>query len=246
MGFFYFIVGHHQLILAANWAGDSQVIDLNSMKKCWSLPKYPLSGCEYPSIGCAGGGVVNGLILICGSNYSYKPFCYTYDPDENDWSQHACLEKRALYSGITVIKGALMLTGGYNLYLNYETQMVYAESERDRGIIEYGPRLRRGRYHHCTVNLLDGRFLVVGGYIQDDWVDRAILTTEFHAFNWSSYLGPSLPSERIDPACVVFHSPLHNNRYVVLIIGQKDWRTRGQQLLVLDYTQPLATWERCE
>ena len=209
------------------------MIDLQSMKMCRKLPGYPQS----TGYGCA--GVVDGSILVCGSYDSDEPFCYTYNKDQNRWKFLTSLRSAAVYSGCAVINGALLLTGGHTgYYVTPKTKMVYPD-----GKINHGPKLLQPRYHHCAVNLLDGRFLVVGGSFQySNSLPRRLLTSEFHDFrSGSAYYGPSLPSVRVDPACVLFHSPLHNNRSVVLVIGMS-----GQKLIVLDYTQPLATWETRE
>ena len=201
---------------------------------CRKLPGYP------GHIGYVGAGVVDGSILFCGNENCCSAYCYTYDQNRNSWEYYTSLVRTALYSGCTVINGTLLLTGGYTgSYVTSKTQIVSADS-----MLHYGPNLLEPRYHHCAVNLLDGRFLVIGGSFRDRGSDRGrgLLTTEFHDFgNGSAYYGPSLPSIRIDPACALFHSPLHNNRSVVLVIGKSY-----QPLFVLDFTQPLATWKTCE
>ena len=182
---------------------------------------------------------MGGVIMICHTD-SYERSCFSFRRDINFWEHRTSLRSAARFSGSTIIHGALLLTGGHNGYdVTSRTQIV------TDGRVVTGPNLLGPRYHHCVVNLHDGRFLVVGG--KSHYYDPGLLTSEFHDLKTgSSHYGPPLISVRIDPACVHFHSPLHNNRTVVLIFGK--YKDSGSQfkVQVIDFTQPLATWNWCK
>ena len=204
------------------------MINLLSSTTCNSIAQYPLKVVH----SC--GSLLSGQPLICGGyaweTDSYISKCYIHSPDTNIWTQHAQLRlARIVHASVSVPEG-VWFTGGYDgeNWMN-TTEIVYKN-----GTVVQGPQLPTVKADHCMVDLQDGRYMFIGG-----WPERK----EVLIFDWDTKTfsrGPSIIKNRRYHGCTLFHSPLHENRPVVVTMGGFDERSSE----ILDFTNPDAVWQQ--
>ena len=131
------------------------------------------------------------------------------------------------------LKQAIRANLLYTLGSSYTatTELIYPN-----GTVTSGPTLpaAAGRYGHCMVNLNDGRIGILGGRGPIDYKKVMIFNPADNTFTD----GPTLLYNRYSAGCTIFHSPLHDNRPVIMIAGGLDQATAE----VYDYTNGNA-WE---
>ena len=199
----------------------SQVIDVSSSTSCANLPSYPFA------MTLAAGGVVNGSPIICGGQIRTKEqieSCHRFDWNSNSWKLHSNMTSRRYSHASTVVKNALFITGGYDSSELATTEYIYAN-----GTVQSGPNLPFGRDGHCSVTLHDGKVMILGASYPSSLKRNVIIMDPAHN---SFTRGPSLSYERVNAACTLFNSPLHNGRPVVLAAGGSIQPTAE----VYDYT----------
>jgi len=224
-----------QILVATGTDGDySQVVDLQSTKKCSNLPSYPvlLSG--------ATGGLINGSPLICGGygrprgeshlSDDDQPSCYMYDKTSQTWNWHSNTETKRYASASALVKGTLWVTGG-------SPDVASTEFIHGNGTITTGPSLPTARSSHCMITLHDKRVMILGGFSNSNLKSVVIFNPADESFT----NGPTLLYKRYHAACTLFLSALHDNRPVVLVAGGSDQATAE----LFDYTNGDA-WEEIE
>ena len=194
---------------------------------------------QYPEkVRHSAGGLIDNRISICGGYYpdtgSLTASCYQHDPSTNRWSLLSSLFTARYFHASVELDGGLWVTGGSDNGGDYlsSTEMVH----RDGSVVR-GPPLPSARYWHCTVNLFDGRIMIIGGSPtrNEVWF--------YHSSNRSFVRGPPLKQGRFTHACTVFRSHLHQLR--VLVAGGADG-AQVQSVEVLDFSTPSAVWTECE
>ena len=74
----------------------------------------------------------------------------------------------------------------------------------------------------------------------DKWTHQDANTVLFYDPIANDFVdGPPMNSDRTELACALFHSPMHDNRPVVLALGGYA----GQTAEILDYSSIGAGWE---
>jgi hypothetical protein len=125
----------------------------------------------------------------------------------------------------TVVNNALFITGGDDDSSTLATtEYIYAN-----GTVQSGPNLPEARYGHCSVTLHDGKVMILGAIIPLSLYRNVIIMDP--ADN-SFATRPSMSYKRVNAACTLFYSPLHNGRPVVLAAGGYKQATAE----VYDYT----------
>ena len=104
------------------------------------------------------------------------------------------------------------------------------------GDVSLGPDLPSPRSGHCMVSLPSGKVMIMGGMPKESLKSVIIFDPDTNSFDTSV---PSLIHERNDFACVVFNSPLHEMRPVVLAIGGESDEGTAE---IYDFTYPGSTW----
>ena len=239
MAFYLCIYGTHylmfllgSLILVATGRGSgyrdsSQVVDVSSTKSCASLTPYPLK------MGYATGGVLNGSSLLCGGyahgqSYYRQSSCYIHQKSSNNWRLLTNMNSARYHHASAMTNGGLWITGGYSSSKLSSTEFVFSN-----GSTVNGPNLPSGRYEHCMVTLDNGNIMILGGYPSSNYKNVLIFNPKDNTFT----TGPSLLYNRFEFGCVLFMSPMHNNRPVVLAAGGTNTAE------ILDYTHANA-WEQ--
>jgi hypothetical protein len=177
----------------------------------------------------AAGGVVNGSPIICGG-YRNIPSqetesCHRFDRNSNSWKWHSSMKSRRSLHVSTVVKNALFITGGWDGSRDLATtEYIYAN-----GTVQSGPNLPEARWGHCSVTLHDGKVMILGaGLLSSLYRNVIIMDPADNSFT----TGPSQSYVKVNAACTLFHSPLHNGRPVVLVAGGINQATTE----VYDYT----------
>jgi len=176
----------------------------------------------------ATGGVVNGSPIICGgwrSNGEKTDSCHRFDKNANSWKFHSTMKSKRNRHASTVVNNALFITGG-NTGRNIlaTTEYIYAN-----GTVQSGPNLPEARHGHCSVTLHDGKVMILGAFNPSSLRRNVIIMDP--ADN-SFATRPSMSYKRVNAACTLFYSPLHNGRPVVLAAGGRNQATAE----VYDYT----------
>ena len=203
----------------------SQVIDVTSSTSCSNLPLYPSPNRN------AVGGVVNDTPTICGGyGTSFSPrttdACYLFDKITNSWKLHCIMKSRRNAHATTVVKDALFITGGYD----GSSTVASTEFCFFNGTTQSGVDLPAARHGHCMVTLHDGRVIIMGSSAPSSSLRKNVIIMD--PANDTYTTGPSLNSNRIHAGCVLFNSPLHSGRPVVLAAGGEGETTSE----VFDYT----------
>ena len=111
------------------YSDKCQVIDMtSSAKTCSNLPSYPLSMLR------AAGGLVEGSPILCGgykSSGSPKQIgsCYRFEKTTNSWKLHATLKSKRSHHSATVVKGALLVAGGWDRGYITSTALFFPSTE---------------------------------------------------------------------------------------------------------------------
>jgi len=224
-------------------AGECQVVELPSSKKCQSLQSYPLR------VAVSSGSVVNGSPIVCGGTTADGPGsqmfseCYTHDRSSNTWKLLTKMHTERAGHTSVVHKNALWVIGGLNEQERFlkSTEWVFLN-----GTVEKGPDLPEERGGHCMVDLRDGRFMIIGGLMDNPHGPPHGTTNVliYNSYDASFTYGPSLREARAQQACTLFQSPKHNQRWVVLVVGGRHYSDEGDATSeVLDFTVPNAVWE---
>ena len=217
-----------------------QVIDVTSANSCNNLSPYPLQIND-----ASAGGVISGIPVICGGRTSNgeESACYGYNKNSQSWdfSVNMVISRMRPASAI-LDSGVLWVTGGYtsqnNEYYLKSTEYIFVNGE---GNLERsnGPDLSEARIAHCMVTLHDGIIMILGGsYLTGTSVMMTLTGDPDQGFSDES--GPTLLFDRLHAACVVFNSPLHGNRPVVIVAGGVSQVTAE----ILDYTVSGSSWEQ--
>jgi len=223
--------------------GLCQVVELPSSKKCQSLQSYPLR------VAVSSGSVVNGSPIVCGGTTADGPGsqmfseCYTHDRSSNTWKLLTKMHTERAGHTSVVHKNALWVIGGLNEQERFlkSTEWVFLN-----GTVEKGPDLPEERGGHCMVDLRDGRFMIIGGLMDNPHGPPHGTTNVliYNSYDASFTYGPSLREARAQQACTLFQSPKHNQRWVVLVVGGRHYSDEGDATSeVLDFTVPNAVWE---
>ena len=88
------------------------------------------------------------------------------------------------------------------------------------------------RAGHCSVTLHDGKVMILGAYFPFFPSSLRSNVIIMDPADNSFTTGPSLSYRRVNAACTLFYSPLHNGRPVVLAAGGIGQTTAE----VYDYT----------
>ena len=210
--------------------GECQVVDLLKWWRCDQFVKYPLEA------RFIAGGLLDKTPVVCGGylylngKRSSSKQCFMYDHDAHLWKLHAYLHTGRYFHAALVVGDKLWITGGEGGGDLRSTEYVFA----NKSVIK-GPYLPWSRSRHCMADLLDGRYMFIGGYSK---------TVDIYDSSQSSFTrGPNLLSERTNSACTVFRSPMHGNRPIVIVAGGYSGE---RSVEVLDYTNKAAKWERCK
>ena len=196
-----------------------QVIDVSSSTSCGNLPNYP-----YSMYGAAG-GVINNTPMICGgfvgvSERKSLESCYRFNENSNSWDFHTNMTSRRYYHAATVIQDTLFISGGVS------TEFIHAN-----GSVTNGPYLPESRYDHCMVTLHDSKVMIIGdSSSHSSKKPKSVLVLDTTDNSYTT--GPSMNFNRINAACTLFHSALHDGRPVVLAAGGNGQTTAE----VYDYT----------
>ena len=215
---------------------DAQVVDLSKQtRSCQNLPEYPVA------MGMATGAIVSGHPMICGGLSKTNPVwspsewgteCYRHSKVSNSWIFSANMNTNRLYSASVMLNGTLFVMGGFGGLSS--TEYVSPDGDASRP----GPDLPNPRAEHCAVKLSTGQVMLVGGY--GGYGGSGMATMFDPDTETFDTLLPSLSADLRNGGCAVFHSAMHDNREVVLAAGGN----REATCLVLDYTQPNATWTK--
>ena len=206
-----------------DFTDKSQVIDVSSSSTaCANLPSYPFA------MGAAAGGVVNGSPIICGgvrNSGKTTDSCHRFDRNSNSWKRHSSMTSRRNGHASTVVKNSLFITGGHDSSSRLvTTEYIYAD-----GTAQRGPNLPEAIYGHCSVTLHDGKVMILGADFRSS-LERNVIIMDPADNTFST--GHSLRYKRVNAACTLFYSPLHNGRPVVLAAGG-EWQATAE---VYDYT----------
>jgi len=133
--------------------------------------------------------------------------------------------KRAFHAS-TVVNNALFISGGSadGSSTLATTEYIYAD-----GTVQSGPNLPVARAGPCSVTLHDGKVMILGAESPSS-LRRNVIIMDPADNTFST--GHSLRYKRVDAACTLFYSPLHNGRPVVLAAGG-EWQATAE---VYDYT----------
>ena len=219
--------------------GRSEVIDVKSSKPCKTIAKYPLR------VWRTAGDVLDHKVVICGgSNFDTRSLdhnsCYAHDPDTNTWNLFARMRtERSSHSAVAVQDG-LWVTGGWGGNRGRLEWFRSTESIFLNGSVVQGVDLPSARSGHCTVDLRDGRVMLIGGCENPLATLKEVLV--YHLSNRSFTFAPSLNEDRGDHACTLFKSVRYNHRPVILVAGG----VRRRSVEVLDFTVPGAIWQTSE
>ena len=225
------------------------MFDVQSNKECSPLKNSPLEVFD------AAGGIVDGKPLICGGYSMHKrqtgpgfiikerSECYIHHKSSNSWRLHCKMQQKRSYHTSVPIKDGLWLTGGrYGNRKLKSSEFVFAN-----GSVAPGPDLPNWFWHHCVVDLSGGKYMIIGMRdTSNRWEKNDVIIYDSNSGSFRD--GPSLLVRRSFQACVVFNSPLHNDRPVVLVAGgDRDGKYTGKATMeVLDFTKDNAVWESCE
>ena len=229
--------------------GRCQIMDLTSSENCKSFSQYPLN------VSFSGGAVVDGHPLICGGGYGGSngsdrktvSECYMHDRSTDSWRFLNKLHTSRQFHAAVPFKDGLWVSGG----MSFDTSSTGAELTSTEfvhvnGSIRRGPNLPgRERVGHCAVDLLDGRAMIIGG-IFNLFGSNGKEVLIYHSSNDSFTSGPPSLDGRVGHSCVLFRSPKHDDRLVVLVAGSVNNFDEDITSEVLDFTQPSAVWEPCE
>jgi len=195
------------------------VFKLNEPSTC-SLPPLPKA-----FIGGTG-GVVEDKIILCGGwdeNDHKSSKCYIYDGHAESWSTTEMSSRR--YAAASVpMNNALWVTGG-NQYGSSTSDLVYPD-----GNVKQGPSLPSSMSSHCMVKLENDDIM----FVKTDGIVYI-----YNQLNNQFSKGPSGGNSHYAPTCVLFRSPAHGNRPIVLRVGLNG----GEQAEIFDYTVA-SKWER--
>ena len=202
-----------------------EVINMaDSTSSCNNLPDYPLS------LRLSTGQVVNSIPIIAGG---YKggsvSNIYKFDKQSNSWlSLGNLVTPRCLHSS-TILNGALWIIGGHGGNYLKSTELVHPN-----GTITSGPDLPTFRARHCSVQLEDGKIIIIGGSSNGKG-------TTIYDPETSTYTdGPDMLFDHENFGCAHFYSQKHGERPVVLSAGG-DYG--GSKAEIYDYTLENGTWE---
>ena len=209
-----------------NFQKTIQVIDVERNDTCSDLASYPID----PTRG--GGGLLENTPVLCGNNKEYSAECYSYDKASNTWQLFANLVTGRGHFGAAIFKGMLWVTGGWRGTILDSTEIVALD-----GTVKSGTNLPNGREGHCMVVLNNDEFMILGSY-QPSGQRKHTMT--YNANSETFISGPSMIHDRMNPACSVFQSKLHNDRPVVLVAGGNDDKGTAE---LLDFSQENSQWE---
>ena len=219
-------------VLVSNALGGSskliQVADLMSTRKCTRLPDYPLP------VYNAAGSSVKGFPVICGGQRYKKRVsvraCFIHERTPySRWRLLAELKHPRSRHASVELHGRLWVTGGKN---EKDGRLFSTEFISRNGKVKPGPDLPHEMDDHCMVKLRDGRVMILGGH-----PDRRSVMI-FNPYDGSFVDGPDMLFDRYSSACAVFNSPMHDERPVVMVIGNKNFAE------IWDYTKSGTTWEK--
>ena len=209
-----------------------EVINMaDSTSYCNNLPAYPLS------LRLSTGQVVNSVPIIAGgflgANYQISNI-YMFDKQSNSWLSLGNLATARTRHSSSVLKDALWIISGYGFggYLK-STELVYPN-----GTITSGPDMPTPRGSHCSVQLEDGKIVIIGGYN----INYNYKVTTIYDPETSTYTdGPDMLFNHAKFGCAHFYSQKHGGRPVVLSAG--DGYYGSSKAEVWDYSQENGTWE---
>merc|ERR1711935_74872 len=171
----------------------------------------------------ATGNLIDGMPLLCGGiggerseRYNKSSNCYILR--DGTWSQFTNMtEKRQTPSSAVVTKDgkeALFVTGGYDNDNHLKTtEFVFSD-----GKVLPGPDLPEGRTGHCTAQLDENRYIIMGGNLGKS--GRKTNTTIIWDSTTNEFTdGPSMEYTRKTFACTVFWSDLHYSPVVIAAGG---------------------------
>ena len=141
-------------------SSKSEVIDLSDPNSiCDPLPNYPLG------MASGFGGLVDGNTPLLCSGFSESQFenyvheeCFTFS--EGEWKLIGKVNFGRWYGGSVVLDNSVLwLTGGTNMAVPFKsTEYVSAD-----GTITLGPNMPEPIDEHCSVNLDQGRSMLITG-----------------------------------------------------------------------------------
>ena len=209
---------------------------IDSTSSCNNLPAYPLP------ITSSTGQVVNSVPIMAGGHQGLSwhiSSVYKFDKQSMSWLSLGNLAKPRVLHSSTILNGALWIIGGYSYGENLKsTELVYPN-----GTITSGPDLPGPRWGHCSVQLEDGKILIVGGG-SDSMLSiyNYKVTTMYDPENSRYTAGPDMLFGHDDFGCAHFYSQKHGGRPVVLSAGDGSYGG-GSKAEVYDYTLENGTWE---
>ena len=196
----------------SNYSDLCEVINMiNSTSSCNNLPAYPLP------ITSTTGQMVNSVPIIAGGAYyqsGMASYVYKFDKQSNSWLSLGNLANSMVDHSSSILNGALWIIGGYS-YGEFvkSTELVYPN-----GTITSGPDLPTPRLGHCSVQLEDGKSIIIGGSTSFD--DGNYRVTTIYDPETSTYTnGPAMLFDHQNFACGHFYSQKHGGRPVVLSAG---------------------------
>ena len=182
--------------------------------------------------------LISGKKTFLSSSFLASSKCYIHDRKSKSWRLHASMSTvRSSYASATIHGGLWLIGGTDDKWSNLKsTEIVFSN-----GSVVKGPDLPTPRSGHCAVDLLDGRIMIIGGKPN---TKNVIM---YNSVDGSFSPAPSLLFEKVDSACTLFHSPMHDHRLVVLVAGSEDHANDvyGASAL-LDFTDPTAVWKQSE
>ena len=159
---------------------------------------------------------------------------YKFDKQSNSWLSLGNLTTPKYLHSSTILNDALWIIGGYYNGSLRSTELVYPN-----GTIISGPDLPTSRWGHCSVQLEDGKIVIIGGSNANHKV------TNIYDPETSTYTdGPDMLFDHVNFGCAHFHSQKHGGRPVVLSAGTGYPSYHGRSKAeVYDYTLENGTWE---
>lgn len=183
-----------------------------------------------------GGAVFKNQIVLCGG---FSTFCYggdDIDTLKNSRTKRRLSTQRKHASTVSLNSSMIWIVGGLNKYTNYDgvrsTDFVF---ETDKKPVK-GPELPISAVYHCTVDLEDGSFMLIGGNQEDTVTSKTWIISP----SQKAKEGPPLSTERYFHACGTMKDKYGN--LMVVVAGGRNKDNLGMKSVEILNTTLMTKW----